>query len=56
MGKSNIHKFTANNKHHTKLASTKEIDKNQKKLNINQLNSKTCNKIRFNENSNNEEG
>ena len=47
--------FTASNKHCTKIASAKENDNIQKKLNINQLNSKTCGKTRVNVNFDNEE-
>ena len=53
--KNNIQAFTASNKHCTKIASAKENDNIQKKLNINQLNSKTCDKTRVNVNSDNEE-
>ena len=40
--KNNIQAFIASNNHCTKIASVNENNKNQKKLNINQLNSKTC--------------
>ena len=39
--KNNIQAFIASNNHYTKTASANENNKNQKKLNINQLNSKT---------------
>ena len=39
----------------TKIASAKENNKNQNKFNINQLNSKTCDKTCVNENYDNEE-
>ena len=53
--KNNIQAFTAGNKHCTKIARGKENDKNQKKLNINQLNSKICDKTCVNVNSDTEE-
>ena len=50
--KNNIQTFTTSSNHSIIIASAKENDKNQKKLNISQLNSKTCDKIHANENSN----
>ena len=40
-------------KHRTVITSEKENDKNHKKPNISQLNSKTCDKTHVNKNSNN---
>ena len=53
--KNNIQKSTASNNHRTIIASAKQNDKNQEKLNINQLNSETSGKTRVNENSESEE-
>ena len=49
----NIQTSTVSSNHHTVITSEKENDKNHKKLNISQLNSKTCNKTHVNKNSNN---
>ena len=51
----NIQAFTASKNHCTKIASAKENDKNQKKFDINQLNSKACDKTGVNKNSDNKE-
>ena len=53
--KNNTQLSTASNIHHIIIASAKENVKNRKKLNINQLNSKTSDKTLVNENYNNEE-
>ena len=53
--KRNIQSFTASSNQLAIIRSAKENDKNQKKLNINKLNRKTCDKTYVNENSNNEE-
>ena len=47
--------FTASKNHCTKIASAKENDKNQKKFDIDQLNSKACDKTGVNKNSDNKE-
>ena len=44
-----IQSFTQSNSHCVMIASAKENDKNKKKLNINQLNSKTCYKTNVTE-------
>ena len=53
--KNNIQGFTASKNHCTKIASAKENDKNQKKFDIDQLNSKACDKTGVNKNSDNKE-
>ena len=44
-----IQSSTQSNNHPVMIASANENDKNKKKLNINQLNSKTCYKTNVNE-------
>ena len=46
--KNNTHTSTASTNHGTIIASAKENHKSQKKLHINQLNSKNCDKIHVN--------
>ena len=49
----NIQTSTASSNHCTVITSEKENDKNHKKPNISQVNSKTCDKTHVNKNSNN---
>ena len=53
--KNNIQISTAGNNHRTIIVSEKKNDKNHGKLNINQLNNSTCDKIHVNNSSNYEE-